>query len=195
MLETAEPTQTAAGRRVAELLAAPEAHDLEPETAALLSAADRTEHVAAVIRPALDRGEVVVCDGFLLTSVAVHGGGRGGDPEQIREINGWSTGDLRADLTVIVDVGTQTDLSGAFAALDLDGVRHAYDDELEAHPGATVRCTDEAPDVLPESVAERLQRVVHARASLLASPAAEVSEPVDLVKPDQHPADSEPASQ
>ncbi|MBE7189885.1 MFS transporter, partial [Jatrophihabitans endophyticus] len=63
--ETAEPTDSPTGRRVEELLLAAEDGDaVEPETAALLSAADRTEHVTSFIRPALQRGEIVVCDRF-----------------------------------------------------------------------------------------------------------------------------------
>src|SRR5581483_8270163 len=105
VLETAEPTDSPIGRRVAELLQAtePPGGGVEPETAALLSAADRAEHVAAVIRPALERGEVVICDRYVLTSLAVHGGGRGADVDRIRQVNAWSTGELMPDLTIVVE--------------------------------------------------------------------------------------------
>ncbi|SHG09494.1 thymidylate kinase [Jatrophihabitans endophyticus] len=178
VVETAEPTGTPAGRHVAELLAATDHAGLEPETAALLSAADRAEHVAVVIRPALDRGEVVVCDGYLLSSLAVHGGGRGADAERIRDVHEWSTGDLRADLTVVVDtIGAER--PGA-DDIDLAGVSQAYDDEIDAHPGTTVRCQDPAPVALPVEVAERLERLVSRRASLLTSPVGELPEVADL---------------
>ncbi|WP_460606642.1 bifunctional MFS transporter/dTMP kinase [Jatrophihabitans fulvus] len=166
VVETAEPTSSATGHRVTELLA--DGSGVEPETAALLSAADRAEHVAAVIRPALDRGEVVVCDRFVLTSLAVHGGGRGADVDGIRAVNAWSTGELAADLTVVVEGGEPSSVAGAVGELDLDGIRLVYDDELDAHPGRVLRCHDLAPEHLPAEVGDRLRRLVERRASLLA---------------------------
>ena len=192
---TAEPTDTGPGRAVASLLASQDPHALEPEAAALLMAADRSEHVATVIRPALERGEIVVCDGYVLTSLAIHGGGRGADPDRIREVHDWSTGELRADLTVVVDVGSESALAGGATALDLAGVRQSYDDELEAHPGRTVRCSDAAPDVLPATVDARLQRLVTARASLLARADEPAAADTTVISPDvPPPAASEPAA-
>lgn len=182
VVRTSEPTDTETGRRVAALLADPGPHDLEPEAAALLSAADRSEHVAELIRPALERGEVVVTDGYMLTSVAVHGGGRGADLEAIREVNEWSTGDLRADLTVIVDVGSETALAGSHAGVDVEGVREAYSEEVEAHPGTTVRCTDPHPAALPDDIVQRLHRLVRSRTSQLTLRTA-TPDPAEVIEP------------
>ena len=100
VIETAEPTDSPVGRRVPSCCAGDAS--VEPETAALLSAADRAEHVATVIRPALERGEVVVCDRFVLTSLAVHGAARGADVERIRGVNAWSTDAMPPDLVLVV---------------------------------------------------------------------------------------------
>jgi dTMP kinase len=160
---TGEPTESAIGRRVAELLAAP-AGDVEPETAALLSAADRAEHVAATIRPALDRGEVVVCDRYLLTSLALHGGGRGADVARIRSVNTWSTGELLPDLTLVV-AGGQPPYD---ADLDVDAAANTLMEAADADPDKCLVCPADVPDVLPAAVLDRLLRLTHTRASALA---------------------------
>ena len=176
VIETAEPTDSATGRRVEELLLAAAAADgggVEPETAALLSAADRAEHVAAVIRPALVRGEIVVCDRFTLTSLAVHGGGRGADVDRIRGVNAWSTGDLRPDLVLVVDGGDEPDddrgaaLTGAADDLDATSARRTLLDEAAAEPARYLVCSAERSDALPDAVVTRLERLLRTRNSLL----------------------------
>jgi dTMP kinase len=158
-LTTHEPTDSAVGQRVTELLHAVSADDVEPETAALLSAADRAEHVAAVIRPALDRGEVVICDRYLLTSLAVHGGGQGADVERIRSVNAWSTGALLPDLTLVV---VPPDSAPA-------AVRATLVEAAEADPDRYVLCYVATPAHLPDEVLERLGRLIAARRSGLAT--------------------------
>jgi dTMP kinase len=170
---TGEPTDTPVGRRVDELLRAFSVADdaLEPETAALLSAADRAQHAAGTIRPALERGEVIVCDRFLLTSIAVHGGGRGADADRIRQVNGWSTGDLTPDLTLVVpNVGDG--LGPGFDEVDLAAVRAALLEAADADPDRCILCPEEVPPALPTEVVERLQRLIDARASVLATDSA-----------------------
>jgi dTMP kinase len=164
---TAEPTDSAVGRRVAELLRATGPGDgVEPETAALLSAADRAEHVAATIRPALERGEVVVCDRYVLTSLAWHGGGRGADVDRIRSVNRWSTGELRPDLTLVVRGVAAPRLPGD--DVDVDAVGATLLEAVDADPDRCVLCPAEAPDSLPDEVLTRLQRLLDTRASVLA---------------------------
>jgi dTMP kinase len=167
---TGEPTDTAVGRRVDELLRAFAVADdaIEPETAALLSAADRAEHVASTIRPALERGAAVVCDRYLITSIAVHGGGRGADVDRIRQVNGWSTGDLLPDLTLVVpSVGSR--LGPGFDEVDLAAVETALLEAADEDPDRCILCPEEAPPTLPGRVVERLQRLIDARASVLAT--------------------------
>jgi dTMP kinase len=163
---TAEPTDSPLGHRVAELLRREDpVEQVEPETAALLSAADRAEHVAGTIRPALERGEVVVCDGYVLTSLAVHGGGLDADVDRIRSINAWSTGDLLPDLSLVAastdDEVRPDDAAGAVRAALLE----AADEDLDR----CAVCPAEVPESLPQEVLDRLQRLIDARASMLAA--------------------------
>ena len=78
--------------------------DLDPRADALLYAAARAQHVARVIRPALERGEWVVCARFGDSSLAYQGAGYGNDPEEMRRLQSFATDGLRPDLTILLDV-------------------------------------------------------------------------------------------
>ncbi len=77
--------------------------DLDPRADALLYAAGRAQHVARVIRPALERGEWVVCARFVDSSMAYQGAGYGNDPGELRRLQDFATGGLRPDLTILLD--------------------------------------------------------------------------------------------
>jgi dTMP kinase len=98
-----EPGGTPAGERIRELLKDP-AIELDPRTEALLFAAARAELVAAVIRPALDAGKVVVSDRYLDSSLAYQGYARGLGEAEVRRINEWATAGLEPDLTVLLRI-------------------------------------------------------------------------------------------
>ena len=76
--------------------------DMDPRAEALIYAADRAHHVAAVVRPALERGDIVVQDRYIDSSVAYQGAGR--TLEGIRELSLWATESLLPDLTVLLDL-------------------------------------------------------------------------------------------
>jgi dTMP kinase len=78
--------------------------DLDPRADALLYAAARAQHVARVIRPALERGEWVVCARFIDSSLAYQGAGYGNDPGEMARLQDFATGGLRPDLTLLLDV-------------------------------------------------------------------------------------------
>jgi dTMP kinase len=100
---TREPGDTAVGQRLRSLLLDPTV-ELTDETEALLYAADRAEHVARVVRPALERGAIVITDRYVDSSVAYQGYGRGLNPETISRISRWATSELLPDLTVLLDL-------------------------------------------------------------------------------------------
>jgi dTMP kinase len=100
---TREPGGTPVGERVRALLLDPEV-EIYPRTEALLFAAARAELVERVIRPALERGAVVLCDRYLDSSLAYQGGARGLGREPVEEVNRLATGGLLPDLVVLLDL-------------------------------------------------------------------------------------------
>jgi dTMP kinase len=102
-LATREPGGTALGEALRELLLhQPMTHDSE----ALLMFAARREHLSQVIRPALVRGDWVICDRFSDATFAYQGGGHGVPLARIRELEAWVHGDCQPDLTLLFDVPT-----------------------------------------------------------------------------------------
>lgn len=104
---TREPGGTNVGRAVRELLLHTD-EQIDPHAEALLYAADRAQHVAQVVRPALERGEIVVQDRYIDSSLAYQGAGRVLDVVDVRQISEWATNKLWPDLTVLLDVSAET---------------------------------------------------------------------------------------
>ncbi|MBN9175397.1 MAG: dTMP kinase [Microbacterium sp.] len=90
--------------------------EVAPRAEALLYAADRAQHIATVVRPALARGDVVIQDRYLDSSVAYQGAGREIDPGQIRDLSLWAADGLLPDVTVLLDL----DHAAARRRLDAD---------------------------------------------------------------------------
>lgn len=99
---TREPGGTDLGKHLRHLLL--HSQDLDPITELLLYAADRAEHVAQVIRPALNSGTMVICDRFIDSTLAYQGYGRNLPQDWIRNLNHMATQGLRPDLTLWLDL-------------------------------------------------------------------------------------------
>ncbi|MDE2571461.1 MAG: dTMP kinase [bacterium] len=100
---TREPGGTPLGERIRSLFLEPEAA-IDPLAEAMLMAASRAQLVRRLIRPALERGQLVLCDRFWDASVAYQGYGRGLGPERVIELNRIATESLSPDLTLLLDV-------------------------------------------------------------------------------------------
>jgi len=142
VLSTFEPGDSTLGAVLRD--AVQHGEDLDARTEALLYAADRAHHVATVVRPALARGEVVLTDRYLDSSVAYQGVGRGLGAEAVERLSLWATGDLLPDLTVLLDIEPVAGLArliGAPDRLERAGdefhrrARQAFLDRAAADPG------------------------------------------------------------
>ncbi|MBN0048745.1 dTMP kinase [Streptomyces actuosus] len=105
---TREPGATPVGKRLRSILLDVSSAGLSHRAEALLYAADRAEHVDTVVRPALERGAVVISDRYIDSSVAYQGAGRDLSPTEIARINRWATDGLVPHLTVLLDVAPET---------------------------------------------------------------------------------------
>jgi dTMP kinase len=94
--------------RIREIVLAPEAGPIHPACELLLFLSARAQHVAEKIRPALESGQVVVCDRFTDATIAYQGGGRSIPEELLRQLNVLSTGGIRPDRTYLLDVEVET---------------------------------------------------------------------------------------
>jgi dTMP kinase len=157
---TREPGGTPAGERVRSVLLDPEV-ELHPRAEALLFAAARAELVEAVIRPALERGAVVLCDRYLDSSLAYQGAARGLGQGPVEEVNRFATGGLLPDLVVLLDLDPASGLRRRAGALDRieaqdlgfhRRVRQAFRDLAAADP-ARFSMVDAATSV-PEVAAQ-----------------------------------------
>ncbi|MGV8918601.1 MAG: dTMP kinase [Pseudomonas sp.] len=117
---TREPGGTPLAERIRELLLAPSDEPMNADTELLLVFAARAQHLAEVIRPALARGAVVLCDRFTDATYAYQGGGRGLSQQRIATLENFVQGDLRPDLTLVFDLPVEVGLARASARGRLD---------------------------------------------------------------------------
>lgn len=161
-----EPGGTPLAERIRELLLAPSDEIMDSDTELLLVFAARAQHLAQVIRPALARGAVVLCDRFTDATYAYQGGGRGLSEARIAELERFVQGELRPNLTLVFDLPVEIGLSRAAARgrLDrfeqegrafFDAVRHTYLQRAQAAP-ARYRVLDAAQSL------EAVQRAIDA---------------------------------
>ena len=127
VVSTREPGGTPAGEQVRDILLDRDS-TLDPRTEALLFAAARAQLVEQVIRPALERGETVLCDRYLHSSLAYQGVARGLGEEAVAAINAFATGGLMPDLVVLLLVDPAEGLARGRRARD-----RIEDQDLEFH--------------------------------------------------------------
>lgn len=163
---TREPGDSPIGPAVRALLLDPATAGLSARAEALLYAADRAEHVASVVRPALLRGAVVVSDRYADSSTAYQGAGRGLGVDAIARLSDWATAGLVPDLTVLLDVDPSVGLcrpTGPADRLEREPadfhrrVRDAFRDLAAADPGRyLVLDANGSPERTAAAVRERL---------------------------------------
>jgi len=120
VVSTREPGGTEVGDEIREIVLHRRGH-IVPRAEALLYAADRAHHIATVVRPALERGDIVLQDRYLDSSVAYQGVGRELEADEIRKLSLWAAEGLLPDITVLLD------LDVAIGRGRLDEARTRYD--------------------------------------------------------------------
>lgn len=101
---TREPGGTSLGKRIRELLLADPNETITPRAEALLFAADRAQHVEQIIRPALERGAIVITDRYLDSSLAYQSGGRELTADDVKHLSMWATNSLLPRRTYLLDI-------------------------------------------------------------------------------------------
>jgi len=195
---TREPGATNIGERIRALLLDRRLSSglagvvLAPRAEALLYAADRAHHVATVVRPALERGAVVISDRYSDSSLAYQGAGRILPVEEVSWLSVWATAGLRPDLVILLDVDPSVGLDrvrdrGPADRLEAESlsfherVRYAFLDLAAADPRRYLVVDATLPaDEIAAAVIERVQAHPALRRDNLASP-------VPLGRPDAEP--------
>lgn len=103
VVRTREPGGTEVGIEIRELVLHHRG-EIDPRAEALLYAADRAQHIATLVRPALERGEIVIQDRYFDSSVAYQGAGRVLDAAEIRNLSLWASESLIPDVTILLDL-------------------------------------------------------------------------------------------
>ncbi len=163
-----EPGGTALGERIRALLLDTPGIEIPADTEVLLMFAARAEHLDQIVRPALARGKIVVCDRFTDATYAYQGGGRGVPYERVALLEEWVQGDLRPALTLLFDVPAEIGLqrAGHRSAPDrferenhqfFERVRQAYLQAAAREPHR-IRVIDATAS--PEQVKQRIRSIL-----------------------------------
>ena len=120
---THEPGATDVGKSLRALVLDPSQGHIDPRAEALVMLADRAQHVAEVIRPALAAGKDVVSDRFVGSTLAYQGYARGLDVEELARLSQWATGGIEPDLVILLDVPAE--VAVARLGRDLDRMERA----------------------------------------------------------------------
>lgn len=180
VLVTREPGGTGLGENIRQLLLDPDG-DVSPRTEALLYAADRAEHVEKVIRPALQRGDIVISDRYIDSSIAYQGLARGLGAEEVRDINRFGTGGLFPDVVFLLDFPADMglDRSGLTDRIEQEGldfhekVREAYRTLAERYSDRFVTIdAGRSPDDIAAEIQSRVEPYLGRQAAAEEAPIA-----------------------
>lgn len=173
VIRTREPGGTPVGEQLRSLVLEHGNGEIDPRCEALIFAASRAAHATQVIRPALARGELVLTDRYIDSSVAYQGVGRELGAERIRSLNEWATTGLRPDLTVLLDVdpadGRDRRTSGEGAEDRLESepddfhsrIRQAFLDLAAAEPEQYLVLNARGPvEVLAGAILDRVKQLL-----------------------------------
>lgn len=117
---TREPGGTPVAEKIRDLLLDNKNYDMLEDTELLLMFAARSQHINELIRPTLKKGKWILCDRFTDATYAYQGGGRGIDMKRIASLEQWVQGDLRPDLTLLLDLSVEQGLARAGKRGSLD---------------------------------------------------------------------------
>ncbi|MBC7198977.1 dTMP kinase [Stutzerimonas balearica] len=143
---TREPGGTPLAERIRELLLAPADEPMASDTELLLVFAARAQHLQQVVRPALARGAVVLCDRFTDATYAYQGGGRGVPAERIALLEDFVQDVLRPDLTLVFDLPVEVGLARAAARGRLDRFEQERLEFFEAVRSTYLQRAAQAPE-------------------------------------------------
>ena len=172
VLLTFEPGDTEVGKELRRIVLDPATGELSSRTEALLYAADKAEHVDHVVLPALARGEVVITDRYVDSTLANQGAGRKLDVAEVESVARRATGDLRPHLTVVLDLAPEAGFDRFTGRDRIEGqslefhqrVRQGFLDLAAADPGHYVVLDARAPvDAISTAIRERLAPLLEAR--------------------------------
>lgn len=174
VLRTREPGGTPVGEKLRSLVLDHGNGEIDARTEALIFAASRAAHAAQVIRPALERGDVVLSDRYIDSSVAYQGAGRNLGNDAVQSLNEWATAGLQPDLTVLLDVdpqlGRHRRTAGEAAEDRLESeaddfhtrIRDAFLDLAAARPAAYLVLPAHLPvDELAAQILQRVESLLH----------------------------------
>lgn len=158
---TRQPGGTQVGNELRRLVLDPASGDIAPQAEALMYAADKAQHVYEVVRPALARGQVVVCDRYVDSMIAYQGAGRDLDLQQVADVAWWATGELRPHLTVLLDAQPAETVERIEAKDRLEGAGIQFHQRVRRHFLELAELDPQRYLVLPardsrESIAQRI---------------------------------------
>ena len=167
-IETREPGGTPLGESLRSILLEHRHDGMSPDAELLLMFAARAEHIARVILPALIAGKYVLCDRFTEATYAYQGGGRGVSDSKIADLENWVQGELRPDLTIVLDAPIHIGRARAGRRSEPDRIEKEHDDFFTRVRDTYLRLAEHYPqriavvdaDMTLDDVRDQIKRVL-----------------------------------